>query len=493
MYCQKCKTSIRLDGSLEDLNPTSFKLLTGMLRACYSQSPQQIHPSRPPYSQDRREEYDKVAKNARTPVSKRTVPSSRVGQMKRASRDPGGMSFVMLTDSQVVAPTSSHEETLKDGLQEAAVESRKSSKDSANNSNLLSYKLETVQRFFEVLTARSDIDHPICQECTELLVEGMQKRLNASEKERDAYVEYLRQANADIPTEEEQAQAEQELEKARKEQETAFAELERLEREKASMDEEILALDREAQALDEEETTFWRERNAFTMTLSEYQAERDRISNRYDHDVRQSLRLQRTNVYNDTFTISYDGQFATINGLRMGRTPATVVGWEEINAAWGQTCLLLATVAEKLGHTFKGYRLWPMGSRSEIHVLTYPQNSSTAPGAPPPEPKVTAWDLYHVGDGLFSNMSLMYRHFDNGMVCFLDCVKQIYEALVVHNSTWSMPYPIRKDKIRDTSIKLAFAQEENWTRACKDLLTCCKYLLAATSDLDGKERRGSRR
>lgn len=30
MHCQKCRTSLKLDGSLEDLNPASFKLLTGL-------------------------------------------------------------------------------------------------------------------------------------------------------------------------------------------------------------------------------------------------------------------------------------------------------------------------------------------------------------------------------------------------------------------------------------------------------------------------------
>lgn len=32
MYCQKCRTPIRLDGSLEELNPAAFKLLTGTLK-----------------------------------------------------------------------------------------------------------------------------------------------------------------------------------------------------------------------------------------------------------------------------------------------------------------------------------------------------------------------------------------------------------------------------------------------------------------------------
>ncbi len=30
MYCQKCRTPLKLDSSLEDLNPAAFDLLVGM-------------------------------------------------------------------------------------------------------------------------------------------------------------------------------------------------------------------------------------------------------------------------------------------------------------------------------------------------------------------------------------------------------------------------------------------------------------------------------
>jgi hypothetical protein len=32
MQCQKCRNPLRLDASLEDLNPAAFKLLVGMRR-----------------------------------------------------------------------------------------------------------------------------------------------------------------------------------------------------------------------------------------------------------------------------------------------------------------------------------------------------------------------------------------------------------------------------------------------------------------------------
>lgn len=378
----------------------------------------------------------------------------------------------MLTESQVV-PQAPH--IVPDGGRpESGVEGDQNMSD----------KMETVQRLFEVLSARSDIDQPICVECTDMLVEGLQKRLATATKERDAYVEYLRQANADIPSEEETAQARKQLEDARKQEEAAFKELERLEKEKAAMDEQVLALDAEAQDLDKEEEAFWKERNAFSVTLSSFQSERDRINNRYDHDIKQAQRLQRTNVYNDTFTIGHDGNFATINGLRLGRTSAVMVGWEEINAAWGQTCLLLATVAERVGYTFKGYRLCPMGSTSTIEKLEYPQSASTDDAAQPAKPKVTVLELYCSGD-LPLGLNFLHRRFDGAMLAFLECLRQMDEF------GFKLPYSIRKDKIREASIKLSFNQEETWTRACKDTLICCKYLLASTSDIDQRQRSGT--
>ena len=52
--------------------------------------------------------------------------------------------------------------------------------------------------------------------------------------------------------------------------------------------------------------------------------------------------LSAVNVCNVAFFLWTDGAFGTINTFRLGRTPSTLVEWNEINAAWGQTALLLA-------------------------------------------------------------------------------------------------------------------------------------------------------
>lgn len=43
--------------------------------------------------------------------------------------------------------------------------------------------------------------------------------------------------------------------------------------------------------------------------------------------------------------------------------------WAEINAAWGQTVLLLHTMSLRLGFQFARYRLVPYGSQSKLETL----------------------------------------------------------------------------------------------------------------------------
>jgi beclin 1 len=336
-------------------------------------------------------------------------------------------------------------------------------------------------------------------ECTERLVDQLQKRLGNATRERDAYVGFLRQANTDIPTEEELEQARSELRKLQKQEANAFADLEKLEAEKAAMEAEILDLDAQSHELDLNEEQFWAERNAFSQKLTSFQSERDRINNQYDHDSKQLERLRRANVYNDTFSIGHDGYFGTINGLRLGRLPEKPVEWSEINAAWGHTCLLLATVAEKLSYTFKGYELIPLGSSSKIRQNKTPRASSNDPSHPVKQ-KFDTYKLFSSGEAIF-NVGIFHREFDTAMIAFLECLRQLIQHAertpirLPDGTSVECPrigYKIEKDKIGDNSIRLSGLgnQEESWTKACKLTLICCKFLLAHASNVNEIRRRG---
>ncbi|ODH27353.1 hypothetical protein ACO22_04214 [Paracoccidioides brasiliensis] len=530
MYCQECRTPLKLDGSLEDLNPAAFDLLIGSTGKSLP-DPSSKSAARPTFPPERQQLYDKASRRATTPVYKRTVPAPRyssgslLGQSRAGVRDGPGMSFVMLSESQVV-PAHAAPTVNGDGRRASKGGSPIVSEPQlgAHEGQAYSDQVEKSARLFEIISARSDIDHPICTECTDMLIEGLQKRLQTGTKERDAYISFLKNLNNSIPSPEEVQAAEDELKATLQAEEDAFQELLALEKEKAQVDIDIAELEEQSRQLDLEEEQFWSDRNAFALTLSEFQNERDALNMKYDHDSRRLERLQRTNVYNDTFCIGHDGYFGTINGLRLGRLANPSVEWSEINAAWGQTLLLLAAVADKLGFQFQGYRLKPLGSTSRIEKIEYPQqspNTNTShrgtptanhPDALPP-PKITSLDLYSSGD-LPLHLPWIHRRFDAGMVAFLECLRQLGEhventpiSLRSHSPSshrhprsgerspatrtlqaqvlgLKLPYEIKRDKIGDASIKLGFNQnDETWTRACKYTLTCCKFLLAHTSNV----------
>ncbi|KAI0126484.1 autophagy protein Apg6 [Xylariales sp. AK1849] len=488
MYCQKCRTPLKLDNSLTELNPAAYDLLVAASSQKQHQPKRQpTAPSSYPQAAERRGFYDKISRNPATSMFR-----------KQGNAHRGDGSFVFLTESQVAPPRL----TAPPKESPSPRQRRRSSLSgsggmSKDERTAQPHEAERINKLFEILSARSDIDHPVCIECTDMLVDGLQKRLENTVRERSLYAEYLKQVQSDVPSEEDVSASEKALEKARKDEEDALQSLLRLEKEKEALDNEMAALEEESRILDGEEDDFWRERNAFSTKLSGFQNERDSINSRYDHDSQQLTKLQRANVYNDTFSIHHDGHFATINGLRLGRMRDIPVDWPEINAAWGQALLLVVTVADKLGYKFDGYEPLPMGSSSKIVRYDHPSPSSSRLGAhrsgPPPAPKKHVLDLFSSGD---MPLNLLWnRKFDTAMVAFLDLVRQL--GIFVNQQTkigdhasppLALPYKIEGDKIGDDrighfSIKCGIAQDESWTKACKFALTCCKFLIAHASNV----------
>ncbi|KAF2682701.1 APG6-domain-containing protein [Lentithecium fluviatile CBS 122367] len=524
LYCQKCRTPIDIDASIDQLNPAAFKLLTdstvsGQVQVAKPHPPRQ---SRPTYPSSRQQTYETALQSARNPTFKRSVPSSRFGGKHGAQN--AAMSFVdvRLSESMLDPPsppaspspairTPERQVPTEDPQSNSAEVTRRASVTKALGTaggGSMADGLETTNRMFEILSARSDIDHPVCVECTDLLVEGLQKRLAVATRERDAYVDYLRRANTDVPSAEEIKAAESAVILAQKKDVVAIENLEKLENEKAELDAQLTALEADARDLDLEENEFWKKRNAFSSTLAAFQNERDALTTKHAHDTQILTALQRRSVYNDTFNITHDNHFATINGLRLGRLPSPYVDWPEINAAWGQTCLLLATLAERLGYKFQGYELSPMGSTSTIIKIEVKGGNSTADAqhqSAPPTVNRQRLELYSSGEFPL-NFGFLHRKFDTAMVAFLDCLRQLGEFVESQGmhaggglpgvgsgvGGMKLPYEIRKDRIHDQSIKLALNKEEAWTKACKYTLTCCKFLLAHANNVESNALRRGR-
>ena len=402
------------------------------------------------------------------------------------------MSFIYLTESQVAHPHASPPETPSTPTKPKRSDSYKAAGGSERQGPK-GDEMDRMNRLFEIISSRSDVDHPVCVDCAEVLVEGFQKRLDSVSRERDAYVKHLREVKINQPTQADIKAQQEALKRAEKDKSNATVELQRLEKEKDDLDAEIVALEEESRQLDKEETRFWEDRNAFATTMADLQSERDSINVKYSNDSQLLEKLQRSNVYNDTFCISHDGSFATINGLRLGRLSTKPVDWPEINAAWGHALLLLVTVAEKLGYKFHGYEAQPMGSTSKIvrYETASPASSRIGSRTMQAPPKKHILELYSSGD-MPLGLTFMHRKFDNAMVAFLELVRQlgvhVEQQTEATGNLLSLPYRIEGDKIADVSIKLGIAQDDGWTKACKLTLTCCKFLLAHASNVSSSAR-----
>lgn len=421
------------------------------------------------------------------------------------------MSFIEITQSQIAFP----EKDNVDKRNQSPNGQQDSHDDEDGSSSSLYKQLAKTEALFSILSSRSDIDHPICNECTSILIAGMKSRFGGATREREAYSSFLRTAQQNAATSHPNGlQSPKESQRALN---SLYEQLERTENEIETLKAEIVTLEDDTHQSDIQEQFFWTSRNSVDDHLNQAFVNLSTAQQALFHDQHQLERLQRTNVYNDTFCIGHDGSFGTINGLRLGRLPNQSVEWAEINAAWGQTLLLLATVAERLKYNFNGYRLKPQGSTSRIEKLEYPQQFPDATRsinnrdrashsvAANPEPKVTPLDLFSSGEMAIGRV-LNHRRFDNGMVAFLDCLSQLgryvertstvdiapnpplNKPLTTRNkpSKPVLPYNIQNDKIGDYSIKLGmgFGDAESFTRACKYVLTCCKFLLAYVSNLE---------
>jgi beclin 1 len=462
---------------------------------------------------------------------------SPVARSRHESKSNPEMSFIDISKSQLdPPPTKAPVQPLVARPHLSGSSGDTNLEEEHANEKFVSYEVEKTQKLFSILSSHSDIDHPICTECTSLLLSSMNTRLAASTRERDSYISFLKSlqsSSSSIPGDEEVVTAEAEFIDALEKEKAAFEELKILEEEKRGLEAEIAELEEQSQALEHEEEAFWASRNSFDETLHELSADLSSLQQKHGHDQQQLQRLQRTNVYNDTFCIGHDGYFGTINGLRLGRLPNQHVDWPEINAAWGQTLLLLATVAEKLNYTFQGYRLRPMGSTSRIEKIEWPQQS---PDTSQPNtrsgprgqhknqlpttatPKITSLDLFSSGDISIARV-FWHRRFDAGMVAFLECISQLGRFVERTSSsvlgeerpspsrspslrnagpkTRVFPYPINGEMIGDpttgqaVSIRLGagLQQDDKWTKACKYALTCCKFLLAHVSNMSNAKER----
>ncbi|RIA80362.1 beclin-1 [Glomus cerebriforme] len=461
--CQSCKHPLRIDESLADLSSASVDLLLAPLPE--ENTSTSLISGKTDIKSSEKIDFNDIEEDNGLPLSKR---NQRTGSFSKnssgLSRSPiGGISnkesflasesYVMLPRSQVASHSNNNLSTERGSL-DGNVDDRKKAD--------WSYRIKIANRLFDIMSSRSEIEHPMCYECTDMLVDKLKKQLSDASKERDCYIDFLKKVNGSVISDTEKEDLQKEIQEIKSNELTAIKKLKDIEHESDELKKELAALEEEEKELDKLEESYWQEFNDFHIQIQTFQNERDSVNLKYDHDAKQLEKLQKTNVYNDTFCIGLDGHFGTINGFRLGRLPNIQVEWSEINAAWGQTLLLLSTIANKLNFTFQTYRLVPLGSFSRIEKIDGD----------------VKYELYGSGDFNLKTPFLIGR-FNNGMVAYLNCLQQLGDYAERQDHKLKLPYRINRDKIGDISIR--FKSDETWTKALRFTLTNTKWILAYAS------------
>ncbi|KAK9476314.1 autophagy protein Apg6-domain-containing protein [Lipomyces japonicus] len=304
--CQRCRLPLRLHGTqLNDIDTASFdQLLSGSASDGQEESKLNINDgNKQNYPNYRLDHYKDKTRGHRASgylLQSEAVPSE---------------SFVVLTESQVANAQPSQQElignyeaTFRNHNKELPAEQQDDA-DAVNGFDAeperysLSSRLRTSDKILDVIKSKTDLDHPICSECMDQLVEGLKQQYIEVIRDRDAYAQFLSQVQNEKPTAEQQAAAEKELQEIIKEQDGVLAELRSVEQERRKVEHEIQDLERQSKSLDEEERKFWEMRNAYSAELEEFLNKRDAIKTQYVNDSALLDKLKKTNVYSDIFAI----------------------------------------------------------------------------------------------------------------------------------------------------------------------------------------------
>lgn len=282
----------QLDESLEKLAPSEYDMIVRSL-------PHQSRPQSPlahardlsdaeklasiPGPAAAKSAWQRAHQGSSDPQRRAVSPSSLKAQGKQPQRNPAqlgpGESFVLLQDSVIrnIPPQTqiqSHVPT-KSGSGVSKVSStRASTKSQAQpfptpppepqapetQPTPISHHLRSTIRLFNLLSTRTDIDHPLCAECTQILLSSLQRNLDELKKERDGYLAYEKEVRKaqEKSSEKDGGEAarkeeERKIERLIAEERTAVEGLKEAEREREKLDEELRMLEEEEKALREEE------------------------------------------------------------------------------------------------------------------------------------------------------------------------------------------------------------------------------------------------
>ncbi|KAG7193704.1 autophagy protein 6 [Scheffersomyces spartinae] len=492
-YCQKCGVPITVDDSVRNMTPEQFDLIRNSTsRAPTNQDSNESDPSTY-IPKSRLELYQSLSDSNLDPSlivdNISGLNDSRNDATSTTDKMTVNSSFIVIDD---VSPTDSSVEIGKYGDESTIAGNSTTDNDillPANSSDQiasnpedgfnLSKQINELTKIFEILSKDSLERHPLCIDCSGLLMDNLKLKFDLLQKEKDNYLNFLRKLREKDRIidgdskflDSKLAKSVEDYEELVKKRETALKELRDLEQYKRGLDDNLVTLKNEIQELSNSQLNdLLLERNKFQLDILKKTNEIEKVKAYHEANLNQLDHLRTLNVYTNFFNISFKGQYATINDLRLGYK----VPLPEVNAALGNVALLMDFIIRTLKVEISGFKIVPSGPQSYIMKLAKPVESVHETQD---ESKKIVLNLFATTEfslGAFFN----FNKLDVAMIALLEILCQIQLKMRSTNRDVELPYNIsaKRDSIGNRSIRITSNHE--WSEGCRHLLTNLNWILA---------------
>jgi beclin 1 len=188
-------------------------------------------------------------------------------------------------------------------------------------SDSLNQSLKMKVELFDALTSNSEVDHPLCDECSDSLLELIEQQLKVAESEWNDYNNYLKKLESTDADTTNIDVLQKELNDLTSEENRLKTDLLNLKKEEDALKEAIATQNNERERLKNEDEKYWREYTKHRRDLITEEDECRSLECQISYTKSQLEKLKSTNVFNLVFNIWYSGHFGTINNFRLGRLP----------------------------------------------------------------------------------------------------------------------------------------------------------------------------
>lgn len=496
--CQKCNIPLKLDDSLQNLNESQLKLLVNTRKnKLFEKANSQILKDLNPQDyipKEKLQMYEQISDHE--PIINRNYFESEDDEDEEDEEDYNGSGFTSESNSYLVLNESDEfEENSKSSGTNTKSESQSIDEE---RDFRMSNRIKTLSTIFSILSNNQDINHPLSEDCANLLIENYKLKFDQSQREKDNYLSFLKklkdkdsQLNLYIQDNDDEsedgnkinpdllhqdldqklAESIEEFQKLTTLEEESLKELKSLETKKHELETQLNTYEKQLDHLRNNELNdILRLKNKLQLELNEKIKRLEQSKAAYDVQLDHIDKLRNLNIYNRIFNISCDSQdkFATINGFRIGHK----IIWPEVNAALGQIVLLLVFLIKRLKLNLKSYKLVPLGSQSQIIKYNSHTNDDGS------SKSNTILNLYS-SDEFSLGKLFNFNKLDVALIALLDIVSMIEKKIYLIDLEIQFPYKIQKDMIGGKSIRVT--SNSDWTSSCKFLLTNLNWVLTFVS------------